>query len=200
MEERIRQGPEKPLVKSTTENRRYTFTAKQLLIAGLVVLLVMAGLFIWRLLQVNRLEKEGAESEAALKAQARTQLLENSKRQLKLLAKPYTWAVRTAMLQSNLAQVNEYANDIVKEKNVVSVMVVDTKNTVLSSTNKKYEGKGYLSFGTPYYLTVDSATVHQVNDSLLVLASPVMSFNDKLGTIIFSYAVPSPVFTVPAKK
>lgn len=160
----------------------------------------MAGLFIWRLLQANALKGEHAKAEAALKAQAKTQLLQNAQRQLKLLAKPYTWAVRTAMLQSNMTQVNQYANNTVKEKNVVSVMVVDTKNTVLSSTNKKYEGKDYLSFGTTYYLSLDSATVNKVNDSLLVLASPVMSFNNKLGTIVFSYAVPPPVFNAPAGK
>lgn len=187
-----------PFVKTKTESRRYTFTGKQLLVTGLVVLCIMAGLFIWRMVQANGLRKEYDEKEAALKAEAKEQLMENAKRQLKLLAKPYTWAVRTAMLQSNLAQVNEYANDIVKEKNVVSVMVVDTKNKVLSSTNKKYEGKDYLTFGNAGYLSVDSATVNGVNDSLLVLASPVMSFNDKLGTIVFSYAVPPPVFTVPA--
>lgn len=161
----------KPSLSTTkTESRRYTFTGKQVVIAAGVVVFIMAALIVWRIVQANAMEKQQAESETTLKAQAKTQLLENAKRQLKLLAKPYTWAVRTALLQSNLAQVNEYANDIVKERNVVSVMVVDTKNKVLSSTNKKYEGKDYLSFGTAYYLSVDSATVNAVNDSLLVLA------------------------------
>ncbi len=77
--------------------------------------------------------------------------------------------------------------------------MVDTKNIIVSSTNKKYEGKDYLTVGTAYYLSVDSAVVNKVNDSLLVLASPVMSFNSKLGTLIFMYAVPQPVFTAPVK-
>lgn len=200
MEEKNPEEEQKPFVKTKTESRHFSFTGKQLLIAGLVVLFIIVGLFIWRLVQTNGLRNEYNEKEAALKTDAKEQLVENAKRQLKLLAKPYTWAVRTAMLQSNLAQVNEYANDIVKEKNVVSVMVVDTKNKVLSSTNKKYEGKDYSTFGTANYLSVDSATVNKVNDSLLVLVSPVMSFNDKLGTIIFTYAVPPPVYTVPARQ
>lgn len=200
MEESIKNDREKPVVKTSIESRRYTFTLKQLLVAGGVVVLVLAVLFVWRIAQVNGLQKKQAEDVSALKAQAKTELLQSSIRHLKLLAKPYTWAVRTAMLQSNTAQVNEYANDIVKEKNVVSVMVVDTKNTVVSSTDKKYEGKDYLSFGTAYYLHVDSATVNKVNDSLLVLASPVMSFNNKLGTVIFTYAVPPPRFSSPIKE
>lgn len=194
MEESIRENREEPLVKTSVESRRYTFTGKQLLVAGGLALLIMAVLFVWRIVQVNGLQKKQLEEVSVLKAQAKTELLQSNSRQLKLLAKPYTWAVRTALLQSNAAQVNEYANDIVKEKNVVSVMLVDNKNNVVSSTDKKYEGKDYLTFGTAYYLHVDSATVNKVNDSLLVLASPVMSFNNKLGTLIFSYAVPPPRF------
>lgn len=190
----------KPMVKTSKESRTYTFNVKQILIAAGAVLLVIAALVVWRIVEASSLKMEFAAKEETLKAAVKEQLIENAKRQLKLLAKPYTWAVRTAMLQSNLAQVNEYANDIVKEKNVVSVMLVDTKSKVLSSTNKKYEGKDYSTFGNAGYLSVDSATVNKMNDSLLVLVSPVMSFNDKLGTIIFSYAVPPPVFTLPARQ
>lgn len=183
-----------------TESRRFTFSGKQLLIAAGVVAALIAAVFIWKTVQLNSLKKEHAGQQAALEQSAKATVLENSKRHLKLLAKPYTWAVRNALLQSNLAQVNEYANDIVKERGVVSVMVVDTKNKVLSSTNKKYEGKDYLTFGTAGYLSVDSATVHVLNDSLLVLASPVMSFTDKLGTIVFSYSVPPPAFLKPTQQ
>ncbi|MEJ7829332.1 MAG: hypothetical protein WKF91_14075, partial [Segetibacter sp.] len=157
------------------ESRTYTFTVKQLLIAALCVAGLILLLFIWKSIQTNSLKRAAAADEVAIKTLAKAKLIENSKRQLKLLAKPYTWAVRTALQQANGSLVNEYANDIVKEKNVVSVMLVDTKNIIISSTNKKYEGKNYLTVGTADYLSVDSAIVKQINDSLLVLASPVMS-------------------------
>ena len=191
---------ERPLLRKVTEeSRTYTFTVKQLLIAALCVVGIIVLLFVWKTISTNSLKKEAAANEAAIKTQAKAKLMENSQRQLQLLAKPYTWAVRTALQQANGSLVNEYANDIVKEKNVVSVMLVDTKNIIVSSTNKKYEGKDYLTVGTAYYLSVDSAVVTKVNDSLLVLASPVMSFNSKLGTLIFTYAVPPPVFATPVK-
>ncbi len=177
----------------------YKFTVKHLLISAQCVVGIIVFLFVWKTISGNGLKKDAAANEAAIKTQAKAKLIENSQRQLKLLAKPYTWAVRTALQQANGSLVNEYANDIVKEKNVVSVMLVDTKNIIISSTNKKYEGKDYLTVGAAYYLSVDSAVVNKVNDSLLVLASPVMSFNSKLGTLIFLYAVPPPVFTAPVK-
>lgn len=197
----MEQENERPLLRKVKEeSRTYTFSVKQLLIAALFVLGISVLLFIWKTIQANSLKKEAAANKAAIKTQAKANLMENSKRHLMLLAKPYTWAVRTALQQANGSLVNDYANDIVKEKNVVSVMLVDTKNTIISSTNKKYEGKDYLTVGTAYYLSVDSAVVNKVNDSLLVLASPVMSFNSKLGTLIFTYAVPPPVFTSPVKR
>lgn len=190
-------GRQTPLVKMKTENRRFSFTAKQLVIAGAVVIGIMGLLLIWKIIQTNSLQKDFEKQQTALQDAAGKQLLENSQRQLRLLAKPYTWAVRYALLQSDKTKLNEYAADIVKEKNVVSVMVVDAKNTVISSSDKKWEGKDYLSFGTPYYLNVDSAVVNKLSDTVLVLASPVMGFNNKLGTVVLQYAVPRPVF--PAK-
>ncbi len=196
----MEQENEKSLLhKVKEESRAFTFTVKQVLIAGLCVVGLIVLLFVWKGIEVNSVKKKAAANEAAIKTLAKAKLMENSQRQLKLLAKPYTWAVRTALQQANGSLVNDYANDIVKEKNVVSVMLVDTKNTIISSTNKKYEGKNYLTVGTAYYLGVDSAVVTKVNDSLLELASPVMSFNSKLGTLILTYAVPPPVFTAPVK-
>jgi len=196
----MEQDSDKPLMHTLKEeSRTYTFTVKQLAITALCVVGIIVLLFVWKTLTANGLKRDAAANEVAIKTQAKAKLMENSQRHLKLLAKPYTWAVRTALQQANGSLVNEYANDIVKEKNVVSVMLVDTKNIIVSSTNKKYEGKDYLTVGTAYYLSVDSAVVNKVNDSLLVLASPVMGFNSKLGTLIFTYAVPLPVFTAPVK-
>lgn len=187
-----------PFVKTKSEGSRYTFTARQLLIAAVSLLGLIALLVIWRNLSLNSAEKECNQQQAALQKRAALQLMDAGQRQLKLLAKPYTWAVRNALLQNDKARLNEYAADIVKEKNVVVVMVIDPKNTVVSSSDKKWEGRDYLTFGPAAHLNADSAVVQKVNDSLLVLASPVMGFNDKLGTVVLRYAVPKFVYNSAA--
>ncbi len=119
----MEQDRDKPLVHNIKEeSRTYTFNMKQLLIAALCVVGLIVLLFVWKTIQANSLKREAAANEVEIKTQAKATLMENSQRQLKLLAKPYTWAVRTALQQANGSLVNEYANDIVKEKNVVSVM------------------------------------------------------------------------------
>jgi len=109
---------------------------------------------------------------------------------LKLLAKPYVWAIRTEMMKGNIEAVNLYANDMVKEKNFQTLTVIDDKGMVISSTNKKLEGKPYSSIGNAAYLSTDSTVVNKVDDTALEVSSPVMGFNKRIGTLIFNYMPP----------
>lgn len=105
------------------------------------------------------------------------------------MAKPYVWAVRKELMQGNLGQVNLYENDIVKERNFLSVMIADPKGLILTSTDKKYEGKYLSSVRQDVNLNADSAMVSKSSDSVLVLTSPIMSFNSKIGTLIINYSL-----------
>jgi hypothetical protein len=181
-----------PSTTAKGEERKVTFTRKQLLIAAAVVIVLFGALLIWKSIQVRSLKRERAEKEAALIQEFATIYAKQSAEFLKRLAKPYVWALRTEMLQGNNNQVNLYNNDMVKEKGMISVMVADTKGIVISSTDKKFEGKNFSSLQQGDYLSADSTIVNKVADSLLVMASPIMSFNSKLGTLVVKYAVKTP--------
>ncbi|MGI8635353.1 MAG: hypothetical protein ACR2KZ_08115, partial [Segetibacter sp.] len=56
----------------------------------------------------------------------------------------------------------------------------DEKGMVISSTNKKLEGKSYASVGNPGYLSDDSTVFNKVDDNTLEISSPVMGFNKKM--------------------
>jgi hypothetical protein len=174
------------------EKRTYTFTGKQLLVAILTIIALVAILWIWKTMQVNRLKKEQAERVQELKQQTKTMLANSEQYYLGLLAKPYVWAVRTEMMRGNLEQVNLYANDMVKEKNFRSISIADNKGVILSSTNKKLEGQNLTVLGNSINISTNNTVVDQVNDSLLLLASPIMGFNDRLGTLIINYTPTKP--------
>lgn len=179
----------------TKNNRRtFTLTSKQLLIACLVVVALLAIIWTWKSIQINSLKKDHSEHTLQLKQQAQTMLISSDKHYLQLLAKPYVWAIRTEMMKGNLSQVHLYANDMVKEKNMKSVVVADNKGVVVSSTDKKLEGQNFAAVGNQAYLSIDNTVVEQVNDSLLVMATPVMGFNSRLGTLMISYSPIKPVF------
>lgn len=170
----------------------YFLTGKQLLIAGGFIVVLVASLLVWKVVQDNNREKRFTEKLAQLRAQAANHYADATKMHLGLLAKPYAWAIRTELLQSNIKQINQYANDIVREKNFISAMVINDKGVVVSSTDKKFEGKEYALFGSVKHLAIDSTKVEIINDSLALVASPVMSFNSKLGTIILKYSIRVP--------
>ncbi len=65
-----------------------------------------------------------------------------------------------------------------------------SKGMVISSTNKKLEGKSYAAVGNAAFLTNDSTVVNKVDDNTLEISSPVMGFNKRIGTLIFNYMPP----------
>ena len=181
-------------MESNDKQRSFIFTSKHLLIAGLVVIALLAIIWAWKSIQINSLKKEHAARELQLKQQAQALLISSDQHYLQLLAKPYVWAIRTEMMAGNLGQVNLYANDMVKEKNMKSIVIADNKGIIVSSTDKKLEGQNFAAVGNQSYLNINHTTVDQVNDSLLVMASPIMGFNSRLGTLMITYAPKIPVF------
>lgn len=173
-----------------TENRTGFWSSRRnrlLVIAGGVVLL-FAGLWIWKAIEISNLKEQAEQEQAQTRQQASLQLQQANHHYLKLIAKPYVWAVRTEMMKGNLDAVNLYANDMVKEKNFQSIMVVDEKGTIVSSTDKKLEGKAYASVGKTAHTSTDSTLVEPVNENVLAVVSPVMGFNQRIGTLILYYA------------
>jgi hypothetical protein len=84
--------------------------------------------------EISNLKNEHEKNEALLQQKASDLIRQSDYRYLKLLAKPYVWAIRTEIMKGNIEAVNLYANDMVKEKNFQTITVVDDKGAVISST------------------------------------------------------------------
>lgn len=164
-----------------------------LIIIGVGVVL-LATVWIWKSAQVSNVKKKAVADRESLTSQARLQIRETHSTHLRMLAKPLVWAIRSEMMQGNIGQVNLYANDLVKEKNIQRIVIADREGRVISSTNKKDEGKPFLSIGKPGYLTSDTTIVESSSDTTLVMSSPIMGFNNRLGTIMITYKAKSPAF------
>jgi L-lactate utilization protein LutC len=164
-----------------------------LIITALIFVALLAGIWIWKEVQLNNVKKEAAKEQRILQDQASNLIVLTHQDHLKLLAKPFVWAVRTELLNKNINQVNQYANDLVKEKNFKSIVITNDKGTVISATDKKMEGKDFATVGNSNYLTDNSTQVNRVNDEL-ILTSPIMGFNSRLGTAIITYNLQKPNF------
>ncbi len=163
-----------------------------LLITCLIATGLIIGLWIWKSVQLSNIRKQSATEMQLLKDEVAKQIRQSEELHLKSIAKPLVWAVRSEMLKNNISQVNLYANELVKEKNFQKIVVTNDKGVVIISTNKKEEGKEFISTGKVDYLKTDTTSVANINDSLLIMSSPVMGFNNRLGTIIVTYTAQHP--------
>ncbi len=160
-----------------------------MLIAVVAGLILLAGLWIWKSVEIKNLKTKAEMEKQEIKALAAKQLRQSHEMHLKILAKPFVWAVRTEMLKNNISQVNLYTNEMVKERNFQKIVIIDDKGMVLLSTNKKEEGKDFQRPANTFDLLANNTDVHNFNDSLLVMSSPIMGFNNRLGTLVISYSV-----------
>ncbi len=184
------QNIEKNASESAEKSSFFSSTKNKMLVAAGVVIVLFAALWIWKAAEIKNLKQEHDKKEALLQQQAADLLRQADYRYLKLLAKPYVWAIRTEMMKGNIEVVNLYANDMVKEKNFQTISVVNDKGVVVSSTNKKLEGKSYAAVGNAAYLNNDSTSINKNDDATLGVYSPVMGFNKRIGTLIFNYMPP----------
>ena len=104
-----------------------------------------------------------------------------------MIAKPYGWAIRAAIRDKDIQKIDLYLAYMVRSANFHSAMVVNERGSVIAATNDGYVGKYFISFGSPYFLNVDSTVVYKLDETLLTAASPIMEGNQKIGTLIINY-------------
>lgn len=166
---------------------------RNLFIITAVLLAIIATIWIWKTAQINNLKKEALMERQQLKDQATKMIITTHEEHLMHLAKPFVWAVRTEMLNKNISQVSQYANDLVKEKHFQSIVITNEKGIIVSATDKKLEGKDFATVGNKNYLSGNSTKVNRVKNQLIT-TSPIMGFNSRLGTAILTYNLPQPNF------
>jgi len=187
-----RQPNESPVHKPTVVEA--TVTRKTLYITILVAIILLVALWAWKAIETNKIRKNAETEQNNLKTEAEGYIVQTHEQHLRLLAKPFVWAVRSQMLEGNMSQVNLYMNEMVKEKNFQRISLVDAQGKIISSTNKKDEGQAFATIGNDADLSNDQTNMQVLQDSVIHLTSPVMGFNNRLGTLVISYNIPKTTF------
>ena len=169
---------------------RPTVDRKIFIITILVALLLIAGIWIWKSIETSNIRKNAETEKEELKQEAKGLIVQTHEQHLKLLAKPFVWAVRSEMMQGNMSQVNLYMIEMVKEKNFQRIALVNDKGIIVSSTNKKDEGKPFSTIGNNADLGNNNTNMQTLQDSVINMTSPVMGFNNRLGTLFVRYSIP----------
>lgn len=172
------------------EGRRAAARGKALKVVVIVALVLIAGLWIWKAIQVSQVRKEAERENERVKETAVNMITEARAGNLELMTKPLVWAVRTEMLRGNMDQVNLYLQEMVKENNFQRIQVADASGVVVASTDKKTEGQPLA--GLNGVMAADSTVVNKTGDSTWLVSSPIMGLNNRLGTLVIEYANQKP--------
>ena len=160
---------------------------KTAIIIGLIALTLLIGLWIWKSIEISNIKERALQDLAEQKKVVQNMILQTHEEHLKLFAKPFVWAIRTEMMQGNMKQVNLYLNEMVKQKSVQSIIIANNNGIIVASTNKKFEGKPFTSVGKPNSLVDNSPTVERASNSVIILNSPIMGFNNRIGTVMINF-------------
>ena len=135
--------------------------------------------FLWGHLKANRVERN-IKAEYELKM---NDLYELTSREI---ATSLSWSLRSELTRNNKEQAEQYLLTFLRGNlNVSKVMYVDNKTkTILFSSDKKEEGKTYTE---ERVLNAREVLVDR-KEEIITVISPVMGFNDKLGTIVFVWS------------
>lgn len=146
----------------------------------LFAVLAVVAVYFWKDIQGNRQRKAVIE-------QANHQLQKKNEEMLVLLCKPMVWNIRAELLRDNLEQVMLFTNDMVKEKNLESIHLIEPSGNFLVSTNKKFQDQSATTMFDAALLTTDSTIVVSTAGGELIAASPVMGYDKRLCTLVLQY-------------
>lgn len=185
----------RPTIMQTSESI-YTDHRKQnarllqgILITAAIFLVLLGGVWIWKSMEIRSVNRKADEYRELVKEQATRQVIQAQEGQLKSMAKPLVWALRTEMMKGNLDKVNVYIDDLIKEKNIQSITITNPKGKIISSSDRKMVGKPFVSPWESTEKIGNETRVKQVDENTLIVASPIMGFNSQLGTVFLQYTL-----------
>ncbi len=158
-----------------------------------IALALLSGLWIWKAVELRKVSSENEMANKLLKRKVSMQMDANLKSQLILLSKPFVWAIRDKMISGNRQDINIYMNQMVKEKNFEEIPIVDQGNVILLSTDKKEEGKPYSTFYNSSFLKSDSTNMYTQRGRTIVITTPILGLDKRLGTLSIKYNMPNPI-------
>ncbi len=128
----------------------------------------------------------------ALSAQRRAagqHITERTATMLRLSAVPLGWAVRAQMLAGNRGEVESYLRRFVQEPGVSRVVFVNPEGTIEMTTDPKLERQAASSAFPGLDISANQVTV-KGGAMEAVVSVPIMGYDNRLGTLIVSYAGP----------
>jgi len=176
-------------------------TIKLPLWVGLVLLALLAGVFIWKQIEVGGAERrlaaerqvliEKTEADkAALQHSAQETLASQSAEIYQLFGTALAWNVRSAMMRKNYDEIDQYFSALVKHDRIQLALLADPAGKVLVASDRKYLESRFSDHFPAALLQQPGVTIHPGEGKERRLVLPIQGLNSQLGTVVLTYTAP----------
>lgn len=171
---------------------------------GLLLLLLLLGVFAWQRVAVGRAEAGLAEARAtmtrqfeadraSLVGQVRDRAAARADESRRRFALALAWAVRGELIRNNLDQVDQYFAELVKLPGHALVLLAAPDGKVLVSTDRRHLGADAAGVVPAEALGQAEIALRAEADGAKLLSIPVMGLNARLGTVLLRYQEADPL-------
>lgn len=157
------------------------------LIVAVMAIFAAVVIYFWKDHEVTQAKNAFPEAESKMQARIGQQFEKNTEYYLSMTGRPLVWAIRSAMLDSNMDEVNQYLHDFIKEKGVQVMIVTDGTGKILSSTDEKLEGQMAQQQFPTFKPDQADITVQKQDSVYYTLTAPIMGLTNRLGSLYFEY-------------
>jgi hypothetical protein len=157
---------------------------------GTVVIIGVLSFGAWYYWQTQQELKDNDVAMRSLKYELRQDIEASHQTQyqdfLGLLMEPLGWAIRTELLSGNISTIHQYLAQFVKNPNIELIVLTDSDDSILSSSDKKIEGTNFAQV-FPDISLKDNQTEVRAEENRFYVIHPVMGFDQRIGTIFLIY-------------
>lgn len=175
-----------PIKSSVNTKNRLSLKDRIMKYASIIIILALGIVIIFQFIsstkEKNIHQTEVNQLKERTRIELKTKLLTNSKKQLTLMMKPLVWAVRGSLIRKNDDEIAQYFYEMVQEDNIEEVVLIDNKNMIQVSTNKKNEQKKFTNLHPKVDLKVNQITFSS-SQAYYQLVAPVLSLDQRIGTL-----------------
>tara|TARA_R100000951_G_C2554216_1_gene153452 strand:+ start:25 stop:597 length:573 start_codon:yes stop_codon:yes gene_type:complete len=147
-------------------------------------LLLLLGIIIavlWGVIGKNRLEKSHQAKIEQLNANHNKLMDSIVHEKAKMITSTLALAVRSELIDENKDQVNQYFLQMIKNKQISKIMLVNHKNGEIEmSTNKKDESMTFQN----ETLLLAKDVISEINENAIITATPIMGLNNQMAVLI----------------
>jgi hypothetical protein len=155
-----------------------------------VLVLLLIGLYAWKVASVNRIEDQLAEQQQAWEQGARHAVQQNTRAMLGLAAVPLGLSAREEAMSRNYGLMQERFERLLREPGVERVLYATANDSIAVSTDRSLIGRP-LSSAIPAQYSRPVGTNVVLADGAYEAVVPITGLNERLGVVVLTFRQPT---------